>query len=97
MRLKTLVAAAATRFKHDVELIPLSPAAKRKCRRLILHAFEVTVAATQSITRSARNRREDGIVSPSALAVLRLMTKWKVSACSTGISLGFVPLRMRAT
>ena len=45
------------------------------------------------ITSSARNSTDDGIVSPSAVAVLRLMTICNVVGCSTGTSAGFAPLR----
>src|SRR6266436_5608063 len=41
-----------------------------------------------SITSSARSRNDSGIASPSALAVLRLMTSWYLDACSTGRSAG---------
>ena len=47
-------------------------------------------AAGHSMTSSARARIAGGIVRPSALAVLRLMTNWKLVACSTGL----VPLRI---
>jgi hypothetical protein len=50
-----------------------------------------------SITSSARASSVGGISSPSALAVLRLMTRsYLVGAC-TGRSAGFSPLRMRST
>src|SRR5437868_4683560 len=53
--------------------------------------------APHSITSSARASNEDGTSSPSALAVLRLMTSsYLVGAC-TGRSAGFSPLRMRST
>jgi hypothetical protein len=47
------------------------------------------LSATHSINWVARNRREGGIASPRALAVFRLITNWKMFACSTGSSLGF--------
>ena len=48
-----------------------------------------------SITSSARASKLSGTVSPSALAVLRLITSsYLVGAC-TGKSAGFSPLRMR--
>src|SRR5215831_16306396 len=50
-----------------------------------------------SITWSARARSEGGIVSPRALAVLRLMTRSNLVGCSTGRSAGFVPLRILST
>src|SRR5262249_47454083 len=55
------------------------------------------LAAFHSITSSARASRLSGTVSPSALAVLRLITSsYLVGAC-TGRSAGFSPLRMRST
>ena len=52
---------------------------------------------THSITASARERRVGGIVKPSALAVLMLMTSSKLVGCSTGMSAGFVPRRILST
>jgi hypothetical protein len=52
---------------------------------------------TYSISSSARASSEGGIVIPSALAVLRLMTISKVVGWTTGRSAGFSPLRMRPT
>jgi hypothetical protein len=48
-----------------------------------------------SITSSARNRKDSGIFSPSALAVFRLTTSSNLVGCSTGRSAGFSPLRIR--
>ena len=48
-----------------------------------------------SITSSARTSRIGGTSTPSALAVLRLMTISKVVGCTTGRSAGFSPLTMR--
>jgi len=53
--------------------------------------------ATYSITSSASNCIELGTVSPSVLAVPRLMTNSNLVGCSTGMSPGFSPLRIRAT
>ena len=50
-----------------------------------------------SITSSAMASMPDGMVRPSALAVLRLMTNSNLSGSSTGSSDGFSPLRMRPT
>src|SRR5262249_37967669 len=55
------------------------------------------LAAPHSITSSARSRNASGIVSPSALAVVRLMTSSNLDGCSTGISPGFVPRRTLST
>jgi hypothetical protein len=50
-----------------------------------------------SITSSAVANSVSGMVRPSALAVLRLMTNLYLSAACTGRSPGFEPLRMRST
>ena len=50
-----------------------------------------------SITSSARASRVGGIVSPSALAVFRLMTSSNLVGCSTGRSAGFAPRRILST
>src|SRR5262249_22945153 len=52
---------------------------------------------THSITSSARSRNDSGIVRPSALAVVRLMTNSHFVGCSTGRSAGFAPLRILST
>src|SRR5262249_30578364 len=54
-------------------------------------------AAVHSITSSARASTLVGISSPSALAVLRLITSLYLVAAWTGSSAGFSPLRMRST
>src|SRR5215472_11526132 len=54
-------------------------------------------APLHSITSSARSRTASGILSPSALAVVRLMTKSNLVGCSTGMSAGFAPRRILST
>ena len=55
------------------------------------------IGRTYSITSSARVSKVGGTVSPSVLAVLRLITSsYLVGAC-TGRLAGFSPLRMRST
>jgi hypothetical protein len=49
------------------------------------------------ITSSARSSSDCGIVRPSALAVLRLITNSNFVACSTGRSAGLAPLRILST
>jgi hypothetical protein len=49
------------------------------------------------MTSSARARIDGGIVSPSALAVFRLITSSKVVGFWTGRSAGLAPLRIRPT
>jgi hypothetical protein len=50
-----------------------------------------------SMTWSARSSNDCGIVSPSALAVFKLMTNSNLVGCSTGRSAGFAPLRILST
>src|SRR5262249_37370269 len=54
-------------------------------------------AALHSITSSARARNDSGMVSPSALAVVRLTTNSNLVGCSTGMSPGFAPRRILST
>ena len=49
------------------------------------------------ITSSARPSTDCGIVSPSALAVFRLITSSNFVGCSTGRSAGLAPLRILST
>jgi hypothetical protein len=62
-----------------------------------LHRLDRTSLSwrTYSITSSARSKIPVGIVTPSALAALRLTTVSNAVACWTGRSEGFSPLRMR--
>ena len=53
------------------------------------------IAPLHSITSSAIASTPGGIVRPSALAVLRLMTNSNLVALVTGRSAGFSPLRTR--
>src|SRR5262245_6939474 len=55
------------------------------------------LAAPHSITSSARASSIAGTSRPSALAVVRLMTKSNLVGCSTGSSAGLVPRRIRST
>src|SRR5215813_6450684 len=66
-----------------------------RCRRATEQRNEL--APPHSITSSARASSVGGTSSPSALAVLRLITSsYLVGAC-TGRSAGFSSLRMRST
>src|SRR6476619_933388 len=53
------------------------------------------LAASHSITSSARASSVGGTSRPSALAVLRLTTRSNLVGCMTGRSVGLSPLRMR--
>jgi hypothetical protein len=59
--------------------------------------YAVQQITTYSITSSAIAMTPDGIVSPSALAVFRLMTNSNLEACITGRSAGLSPLRILPT
>src|SRR5262249_48948127 len=53
------------------------------------------IAPFHSITSSARPSIGSGMLRPSVFAVCRLMTSSILTACWTGISAGFSPLRIR--
>src|SRR5262245_47484260 len=55
------------------------------------------LAPVHSITSSAWTSTAGGIVSPSALAVLRLTTSSNLVGCWIGRSPGFVPFRILST
>src|ERR1700756_4688637 len=52
---------------------------------------------THSITLSVRASSVGETSSPSALAVIRLMTRSNLVGCSTGMSPGFAPRRILST
>ena len=90
---------ARRRYAYAAELVALAllrPRRERPCRSRAAEERD-ELASPHSITSSARANRVSGTVSPSAFAVLRLMTSsYFVGAC-TGRSAGFSPLRMRST
>src|SRR5262249_40832271 len=78
-----LRASPGRRFDRCRELVE-SP--QRKCQ-------ELKLTRGHSMTWSARPNTDGGIVTPSALAVLRLI----ISCCSIGRSPGLAPLRILST
>jgi hypothetical protein len=58
---------------------------------------EADIRSLYSITSSAAKRMPFGMMTPSALAVLRLTTSSNLVGCSIGSSAGFAPFRIRAT
>ena len=69
-----------------------------RIRSLVIHGVisPPSIAASRkiySITSSASTSKLCGIVRPSALAVLRLMTNSNLVGCMTGRSAGLMPLR----
>ena len=65
-------------------------------RPRVMYARLRCAPPTYWITSSAWKRSVGGIVSPSALAVLRLMISAYFIGCCTGRSAGLAPLRMRS-
>src|SRR5262245_36485722 len=55
------------------------------------------LASFHSTSSSARSRNDSGIVRPSALAVVRLMTRSNFVGCSTGMSAGLAPCKILST
>src|SRR5262249_16234829 len=68
--------------------------ARRKRPRSRTAEERYECAAVHSITSSAGASRRDGIASPRAVAVLRLMTSSNLVACSIGRSAGLVPFKI---
>src|SRR5262245_47799876 len=69
---------------------------QRPCRRAAEQRDELA-APDHSITSSATESSDGGTVSSSILAVSALMASSNFDACTTGRSVGLVPLRMRPT
>src|SRR5262249_38733531 len=76
---------------------PLLRARRERPRRRPAPEQRDELAPLHSITSSVRASSDMGGSSPSALAVLRLMTSSNLVACWTGRSPGFSPLRIRST
>src|SRR5262245_32792186 len=72
------------------------PCLERPCGRRAAEQCDELVPS-HSITAFARASSLSGIASPSALAVLRLMTRSNSIGCSIGISAGFAPRSILST
>src|SRR5262245_40311510 len=79
-------------FTHPLRLLRSCRHRPRR-RRAAEHRDELA-PPDHSITSSARASSVGGTVSPSALAVARLMTRSNLVGCSIGMSAGFVPRRI---
>ena len=55
------------------------------------------LAPFHSMTSSARNRKDSGMLNPMALAVFRLTTNSNLTGSSTGRSVGLVPFKILCT
>src|SRR5262249_13472167 len=67
------------------------------CREHVQQKARKKWPRTYSISSSARASKAGGMMTPSAFAVLRLMTRKKRIGCSTGKSAGFAPLKILST
>src|SRR5262249_17591734 len=65
----------------------------RPCRRRAAEQ-RYELASFHSITSSARASSVAGTSRPSALAVVRLITRSNLVGCSTGMSAGFAPRKI---
>jgi hypothetical protein len=90
-------------WRPEISMSALPPKADIARRQLdvrfVPKADSCIAAKTRvhSINSSASDKNDAGTVSPSALAVVRLMTNSNLPSCSTGSSLGLAPLRIRPT
>src|SRR6516162_4050950 len=84
-------------FGHPHRRRLLRVCCKRPCRSHASEQADELAAPPHSITSSARARNDSGMVSPSALAVVRLTTSSNLVGCSTGMSPGFAPRRILST
>src|SRR5262249_62171144 len=75
----------------------LRPRRNRPRRRRAAEEGDELAATDHSITSSAIAITPGGIVRPSALAVLWLITSSNLVECTTGRSTIFAPLRIRPT
>src|SRR5262245_7745411 len=90
---RRLMKEAHNGFRHPLRARRERPRGRRPTeQRDELAAFEF---CAHSITSSAATWRVSGIVSPSALAVLRFIMSSNLVGCMTGKSAGFSPLRIR--
>src|SRR5262245_45595203 len=69
----------------------------RPSRRRAAEQRDELAAGTHSITSSARASRVGGTSRPSALAVIKLITRSNLVGCSTGRSEGFDPCKILST
>ena len=79
-----------TQLRPNADIMPLLSCAITGCE-------QVQRNCGYSINSSASDKYDAGMVSPSALAVIRLMTNSNFVGCSTGMSPGFVPRRILST
>src|SRR5262245_41549296 len=91
--------ARGQRMEHAYAPYPLALLRARRERpsRRAANQLDERAPSHHSITSSARAMSVGGIVSRSALAVVRLMTRSNLVGCSIGRSAGFFPRRILST
>src|SRR5262249_9840413 len=82
---------------HAPDPLALLRARRQRPRRRAAEQRDELATADHSIISSAMANTPGGISTPSALAVLRLITRLNLLLCKTGRSAGFAPMRMRPT
>ena len=80
-------------FNCRLRVLPLCPN-RRNLSQSDRHGRVVPCRAPHSVTSSTRRSSASGIVSPSALAVFRLIRRSKLVSRSTGKSAGLVAFRI---
>jgi hypothetical protein len=90
----TLQALRYVRFNPAADM---APAATEVGCRPNADSCAAANAVSYSMTSSARPSTASGTVSPSAFAVLRLITSSKLADCCTGNSAGGSPFKIRPT
>src|SRR5262245_44886752 len=88
---------ARSKEPNDRQLRWLLRAGRERPRRRCAADERDELAAPHSITSSASVSRLSEILRPSALAVVRLMTRSNLVGCSTGRSAGLAPRRILST
>src|SRR5262249_23296264 len=89
--------------KADIGACLLYPQNRTLVERVAMSAlcqkqtFYTAAKIPYSISWSASDINDAGIVSPSAFAVVKLMMNSNLVGCSTGISPGFAPRKILST
>src|SRR5215510_2227736 len=96
-RLDEMTGARWTAWSDQTDLCDLRRLLRgreRSSKNIPTHHTEERAPVHHWMISSARTRTDGGIVRPSALAVLALITSSNLVGCSTGRSAGLAPLRI---
>jgi hypothetical protein len=86
---------AGADWLHEIKRDGFHLMARRDAKGVRLYTRTVCSCPSYSITSSASASSVGGMVRPRVLAVLTLITSSNLTACWTGMSDGFSPLRIR--